>query len=248
MPVFGLFKKKRRKKIEPSPSAAAVIVAAGNSTRMDGIDKQLALLEGMPVLARTLMCFENCKYINEIVVVTSEKNIIEVGNICRDFDISKVSKVICGGERRMDSVLKGLLELSSDVELVAIHDGARPLVSNDVIINAIKMAEKYNAATPAISVTDTVKTVENGIVTGTPNRSSLYAVQTPQVFNCALIKGAISRAIKNGEELFDDCTAVELMGVKVHISEGSTENIKITYSSDLWKAEAILKSKEAQND
>jgi len=237
-------KKLKNKKLLLQPMSAAVIVAAGSSTRMEGVDKIFAPINGVPVLARTLLEFEHCEMISEIIVVTSENSIIDAGNLCRDFEISKVSKIVCGGETRTDSVLNGLLELAKDSEIVAIHDGARPLVSQEIIKRAIRTAAKYSAAAPAVQVVDTIKVVEQGVVASTPDRSTLYAVQTPQVFVTSLIKGALTDAVKAGAELTDDCSAVERLGGMVRITKGSDENIKITVPADIIKAEAILKARE----
>ncbi len=237
---------KRRKKIVPQntlPFCSAVVPAAGSSERMGGCDKLFELIDGVPVLALTLMALDSCKAISEIIIVTRESAILPVGDICRGYNISKAVKVIRGGKTRMDSVFLGLMEISPKADLVAIHDGARPLVTAELIYNAVNKAAQSGAAAPALQVVDTIKTVSGGQITATPDRSTLYAVQTPQVFNASLIKAAISDAKRNGLVLTDDCSAVERIGANVSITEGSPENIKITRPSDLVVAAAILRTR-----
>ena len=233
MSLFSRFKPKR-------PFCAAVVVAAGNATRMQGIDKVLAELSGRPMIAHTLDALEACSLIDEIIVVTREDLILPVGTICRQNGYTKVKKLVIGGEDRSHSVQNGLREVSEDADLIAIHDGARPFVDQAVLQEVIETAAKTNAAAPAIPVTDTVKTAQDGIVTGTPDRSTLFAVQTPQVFDADLIRGALYHCIEKGLPLTDDCSAVEQLGKKVVLTQGSVENIKITTQFDLLMGEAIL--------
>ncbi len=254
MSVFGKIKNKlkNKKKVRKpkgsktiSPVCSAVIAAAGSSERMEGTDKLFAQLGGMPVIVRSMLAFEKSPHIKEIVVVTGEKNIAPIGELCKDYNITKVTKVVAGGETREHSVLNGLMELSKGSELTAIHDGARPLVTEEIITNTIWKAAKYSAAIPAVKLADTIKTAEGGIVASTLDRNTLFAVQTPQVFETSLIKGALSKALKQGDELTDDSSAVERIGCSVHIVPGSEENIKITYPADLVKAEAIISARMA---
>ena len=233
MSLFSRFKPKR-------PFCAAVVVAAGNATRMQGIDKVLAELSGRPMIAHTLDALEACSLIDEIIVVTREDLILPVGTICRQNGYTKVKKLVIGGEDRSHSVQNGLREVSEDADLIAIHDGARPFVDQAVLQEVIETAAKTNAAAPAIPVTDTVKTAQDGIVTGTPDRRTLFAVQTPQVFDADLIRGALYHCIEKGLPLTDDCSAVEQLGKKVVLTQGSVENIKITTQFDLLMGEAIL--------
>jgi 2-C-methyl-D-erythritol 4-phosphate cytidylyltransferase len=144
----------------------------------------------------------------------------------------------------MESVFAGINEVSRDVELIAVHDGARPLVSEQVIREVIVRGAECGAAAPAVGLKDTVKRAKNGFVQETLVRENLVAVQTPQVFEASLIRGAILKALRDKAELTDDCAAVERMGMKVALTEGSEENIKITTPSDLLLAEAILDRRE----
>jgi 2-C-methyl-D-erythritol 4-phosphate cytidylyltransferase len=170
----------------------AVIVAAGNASRMEGIDKVMAPLGGEPMLARTVRTFQNCDAIREIVVVTRPDQLVQVMGLCKNFD--KVTAVIAGGKDRPESVTNGLNALSNRVKLAAIHDGARPLVTWQVIDRAVRAANTYGAAAPGIPVKDTVKIVAGGVVNSTPDRATLRAIQTPQVFDFDLLRGALKKA------------------------------------------------------
>ena len=140
----------------------------------------------------------------------------------------------------MESVLAGLREVNPKSELVAVHDAARPLATVEIIEETISMAREWGAAAPAVPVKDTIKRAVNGVVENTLNRSELFAVQTPQVFEHGLILGALEKAATDRVELTDDCSAVELLGIPVHLTQGSYENIKLTTPEDLATAEAIL--------
>ena len=224
------------------PFCSAVVVAAGSSQRM-GQDKMFARLCGIPVLARTLRAINNCQCIDEIVVVAGQEKIVDVAQLCRDYGITKATKVICGGQTRAESSLAGICEISRKAKLVAIHDGARPLVTEDVVYGAVHAAAMHKCAAPGIPVKDTVKIAEDGTVIETPQRSSTVAIQTPQVFVPELIDGAITYALENELEITDDCSAAELLGIPVHITEGSEENIKLTTPLDMALAETILRNR-----
>ena len=202
---------------------AAVVVAAGNATRMKGTDKIMTELCGEPLILHTLRAFQQSEDIQEIVLVR---------RVCR------------GGESRAASVQAGLDQISKQCSLVAIHDGARPLVSQTVIHDAVCKAAKFHAAAPAVPVKDTVKMVHGGIVEATPDRKSLYGVQTPQVFELNLYRAALAKAMTEKVELTDDCSAAEHYGVNVIITEGSDENLKVTTPTDLVLAEALMKRRQ----
>ena len=216
----------------------AVIVAAGNASRMGGIDKVMAQLDGEPMILRTVRAFENCDVIKEIVVVTRPDLIVPISDLCRDME--KVTAVVCGGSSRQESVELGLNALSKKVELAAVQDGARPLISWQVIDRTVRAANSYGAAAPAIPVKDTIKVVTGGIVKETPDRKTLQAVQTPQVFDIDLLKGALQKAKEDGAEVTDDCSAVERLGMSVKIVEGDERNIKVTTPMDLKIAQLLL--------
>ena len=226
------------RRVKPTPACGAVIVAAGTASRMGGIDKIMADLGGRPVIRRTLQPFLDCPGIREIVIVTRPDLLGPITELCREYD--KVRAVIEGGASRQESVKLGLAALSEKTKLVAVQDGARPLVTWQVIDRTVRAAHSYGAAAPAIPVKDTIKTVQGGIVINTPDRSRLQAVQTPQVFDLDLLKGALARAEKNGDQVTDDCSAVELMGMSVRIVEGDERNMKVTTPLDLKIAELLL--------
>ena len=216
----------------------AVIVAAGSASRMGGIDKVMAPLGGEPVIKRTVRAFDSCDAIAEIVVVTREDQLVAVSELCGEFQ--KVTAVVVGGSSRVESVQNGLNALSDKVKLAAIHDGARPLATWQMIDRVVRAANTYGAAAPAVPVKDTIKEVAGGIVKGTPDRSALRAVQTPQVFDFDLLRGALKKALLEEAKITDDCSAVENMGMSVKIVEGDERNIKITTPMDLKIAELLL--------
>ena len=216
----------------------AVIVAAGSASRMGGIDKVMAPIGGEPMIVRTVRTFQQCDAIREIVIVTRQDLIVPIMDLCHEFD--KVQMVIVGGASRPESVTAGLSALSDKVKLVAVQDGARPLITWQVIDRAVRAANSYGAAAPAIPVKDTIKVVSGGIVKETPERSGLQAVQTPQVFDIDLLRGALLQAAQDGAEITDDCSAVERLGMSVKIVEGDERNIKVTTPLDLKIAELFL--------
>ena len=211
---------------------------------MEGQDKILAPMGEWPVLLHTLKALEASAYIREIVVVTREDLIVPLSGLCRDAALSKVRKVVRGGETRTQSVLAGVEELSRSIELAAIHDGARPLVSQKVLEEVIRRAAQCGAAAPAVPVKDTVKVARDGLVESTPDRSVLYAVQTPQVFQRDLIRGALTKALEADAALTDDCSAVERLGIGVALTQGDYCNLKLTTPEDVAMAEALLAWRE----
>ena len=240
--MAGLFSRLSRKK--PVHIWSAVVVAAGSARRMEGIDKVLAALGGYPVLVHTLRAFQQCPLISEVVVVTREDLLVEIADLCRDFALTKVTKVVKGGKERIHSVQAGLQEVREDAELIAIHDGARPLLPPDVLEEVLQTAARTGAAAPAVPVTDTVKRAQDGLAVETVDRSTLFAVQTPQVFQADLIRAAVHKALEDGEVLTDDCAAVERLGMKVSLTRGSRENLKLTTPFDLVVGEAVLAARE----
>ena len=226
------------RKALPLKYCGAVIVAGGNASRMGGIDKVMAPLENEPMIVRTVRTFQQTDAIREIVIVTREDLIQPIMELCTGF--SKVCAVVRGGQDRPASVRAGLNALSNKVRLAAIHDGARPLVTWQVIDRAVRAGNTYGAAAPGIPVKDTVKVVQGGIVTATPDRSKLSAIQTPQVFDIDLLRSALKKAHKEQLPITDDCSAVEAMGMSVKIVEGDERNIKVTTPMDLKIAEMLL--------
>jgi 2-C-methyl-D-erythritol 4-phosphate cytidylyltransferase len=216
----------------------AVIVAAGNASRMGGIDKVMALLNGEPLIRHTVRAFQQTDVIKEIVIVTRPDLIVPIADVCREFD--KVKAVVVGGDTRQESVIAGLNTLSEKIKLAAIQDGARPLVTWQLIDRVVRAAHTYSAAAPAIPVKDTIKLVEGGLVKETPDRSKLKAVQTPQVFDINLLRAALKKASDDEVQITDDCSAVEHMGMSVRIVEGDERNIKVTTPMDLKIAQMLL--------
>ena len=230
------------RKLLPLGRCGAVIVAAGTASRMGGIDKVMAELEGEPMIVRTVRAFQEAIAIQEIVIVTRQDLILPIRNLCRGFD--KVKAVVCGGGSRQESVGLGLAALSKQCKLAAIQDGARPLISQAVIDRTVRAAHTYGAAAPAIPVKDTIKVVKGGIVDHTPDRASLMAIQTPQVFDFDLIRGALQKAEEENWAVTDDCSAVELMGMSVKMVEGDERNIKVTTPLDLAIAKLLLEEEK----
>ena len=226
------------RKILPVKSCGAVIVAAGSASRMGGIDKVMAPLNGEPMIARTVRAFQDSPVIRQIVVVTRQDLVDTIAELCGQMD--KVTAVVVGGSDRQASVEAGLSALSPKLRLTAIHDGARPLISQEVIDRTVRAAHSYGAAAPAIPVKDTIKTVKGGIVKETPDRSCLFAVQTPQVFDKDLLSGALQKVRKDEATITDDCSAVERMGMSVKIVEGDEGNLKVTTPMDLKVAQMLL--------
>lgn len=217
-----------------------VIVAAGESSRMGGIDKIFTNLGGMPLLLHAVDTLHKCKTINEIVIVLSQDNLKKGERMIRERGWSKVSHVCHGGARRQDSVKNGL-DCLVDCVWVLIHDGARPFLSQKMIADGLKAARITGAAIPVIPLCDTLKLISNdGFVEQTLTRKSLHLAQTPQVFKFDIISQAY-RDMK--EDVTDDASLVERLGYRIKVFDGSAANIKVTTPADLIIAEAILKSK-----
>ena len=232
----------RARKVLPTQYCGAVIVAAGSASRMGGIDKVMAPLGGEPMILRTVRAFEDCEAVKEIVIVTRQDLMGPIAEICSGF--TKIRSIVQGGSSRQESVKLGLLAFSKEVRLAAVHDGARPLVSGELIDKVIRAAHSYGAAAPAIPVKDTIKVFEGGFIAATPDRSTLRAVQTPQVMDRDLLLGALEKAEQEGTALTDDCSAVEHIGMRVRLVEGEERNLKVTTPLDLKIAELLLEEKK----
>lgn len=230
------------RKLLPLKKCGAVIVAAGSASRMGGIDKVMAELCGEPMIVRTVRAFQECDAIREIVVVTRPDLIVPISDLCSG--MGKLRAVVVGGDSRQASVKLGMNALSEDVELAAIQDGARPLISVQLIDRVVRAANSYGAAAPAIPVKDTIKVVEGGLVVTTPDRAALQAVQTPQVFDYDLLRGALFQAEQQKLAVTDDCSAVEAMGMKIKIVPGDERNLKVTTPLDLAIARLLLEEKQ----
>lgn len=227
----------KRKKL---PAVCAVIVAAGSSRRMGGENKLLLSLGGQPVLAHTLCAFQKCPAVRDIVLVCREEDILPYSELAQAFGVDKLRTVTRGGDTRTASVLAGVSASPEDSVLVAVHDGARPLVPEAVITEAIAAAAEHGAAAPVVPVKDSIKRIENGVIAADVPRDTLAAVQTPQVFRRELLLRALHQAAQSGRTYTDDCAAVEAIGQTVRATHGSYENIKITTPEDIAVAEAFL--------
>ena len=230
------------RKLLPLKRCGAVIVAAGNASRMGGIDKVMAELQGEPMIVRTVRTFQNCSAISEIVIVTRPDLILPITNLTQD--MPKVKAVVAGGSTRQESVNLGLNALSRKVKLAAVQDGARPLVTWQVIDRAVRAAHSFGAAAPAIPVKDTIKEAVGGVVKKTPDRATLFAVQTPQVFDFDLLRAAMKKVDQDGVQVTDDCSAVEYLGMTVKLVEGDERNLKVTTPLDLKIAEMLLEEEK----
>ena len=217
----------------------AVLLAGGSGRRMGGPEpKQFIEIAGRTILEHSIRAFHQHEGIDRIIIVSHADYIDRVKEIARQY--TKVTDVVAGGKDRAESVHLGMNALSEDIKLAAIHDGARPMATWQLIDRCIRAANTYGAAAPAIPVKDTIKVVTGGVVSSTPDRETLKAVQTPQVFDFDLLRGALQKARLEDAKITDDCSAVENMGMSVKIVEGDERNIKITTPLDLKLAEMIL--------
>ena len=239
---MGFFKRFREAQ---RPFCTALVAAAGSSTRMGaGVSKLLLPLDGIPVLARTLQALDRASRVDAIVIAAREEDILPFSELCRTYGIVKPVKIVRGGENREASVLCAALEADERTKLLAVQDGARPLVTPALIDAVVDMAARCNAAAPAVPLKDTVKVVREGTVVETPDRSALMAVQTPQVFQADLLKAALQSALDAGVTLTDDCSAVERLGKIVYLVEGAEDNLKITTPADMIIAAALLQERQ----
>lgn len=218
----------------------AIIVAAGGSSRMHcSGSKMLIPLQGKPAIDYTIKAFHNCSVIDEIIVVARPQDIDAIAHIA--FQYKKVMTVTAGGADRAASVAKGVRSASTKATHFAIHDGARALITPDEIRQVVEAAHECSAATLGTSVIDTVKVVsQDMMIESTPDRSTLYTVQTPQVFERSLYERAMQHAAEQQLSVTDDCMMVEALGERVRIIKGEYTNIKLTTPSDIIVAEAIL--------
>ena len=241
--VKNIFESKE-KEIELKKYVTAIVVAAGNATRMRHSQGKLFInLCGMPILARTLLAFDESQKIDEVIVVARQDDILQISDMVNDYDIKKVNHIVKGGETRQQSVICGMKELNPLTEYIVIHDGARPLILPQTIDKTVLMAMEHQAAATGVRVKDTLKTVdEDGFISSTPPRSSLWSVQTPQVFEIKVYRAAIEAARIDNVDLTDDCQLVERLNFPVFMVEGDYSNIKITTQEDIYIAETILSS------
>ena len=228
----------------PENGIPAIIVAAGSFTRMEGVNKQLAEISGIPVIIRTLMAFENSNLVSSIILVVRADDVFSVQLLTEKYGITKLTDIVCGGNCRQESVVKGLSRVSVTAEKVLIHDGARPLVDGDAIERVAKGLDSFSAVTCAVPIVDTVKRVDtNGQVLETLNRDGLVSVQTPQGVRVTDYKSALEKA-EDLSAFTDDMSIMEKAGFKVLTVMGSRDNIKITTKRDIPFAESLLEERE----
>lgn len=228
------------RKVLPCKPCGAVIVAAGSASRMGGVDKVMADLGGEPMVLRTVRAFQETETIREIVIVTRPDLIAPISDLCQNAGLDKVKLVSAGGKTRQESVSLGLGCLSKEMKLAAVQDAARPFVTPMLIDRTVRAADAYGAAAPAVPVKDTIKIAKGSVVESTPERADLFAVQTPQIFDFDLLRGAMAKAEADGVAVTDDCSVVEHMGFKVRLVQGDERNFKVTTRQDLLLARAIL--------
>lgn len=235
---IGIKRENKNRRKKPG-LVSAVIVAAGSSRRMGGTDKLAAPLAGSTVIAHTIRAFQESAEVGEIVLVLrqgAEGSALEGASGC-----DKLSRIVHGGDTRTQSAYAGVMACDPEAEIILIHDGARPLVTKEVIRSAVEGARKFGAAVPVTPVTDTVKVGKDGFADSTPDRSTLFAAQTPQAFRAELIKAALQDAVDKKLSLTDDCAAVERLGMHVKLVKGDVRNRKITLPADLALAEVLYK-------
>jgi 2-C-methyl-D-erythritol 4-phosphate cytidylyltransferase len=224
---------------------AAIIVAGGRSSRMGkGVDKLFLKLGEAPLIAHTLMKFQNCQAVKHIYLVVRADARGDFQAVIRDYRISKVQHVVAGGAERQNSVWNGLRALHAGTDFVLIHDGARPCVSEVLIQQTIESARQFGSGIAACKIADTIKEVdEDGRILATVPRERLWAVQTPQAFRYDLIMRAYRGVIERNARVTDDAAAVELLGEPVHIVESLPTNLKVTTPADLDIARVLLPAK-----
>ena len=225
-------------------NTSVIIVCAGNSTRMGGVNKILMPLGDRLVIGVTMQAFQACGSVSEIVIVAREADIPAIKAEDEAAGITKLTACTVGGATRQESVINGVKQISKEAQLVAVHDGARPLVKPEHIEKVIKDASVFGGATLGVPVKDTIKTVNDGLISDTPPRKFLYITQTPQIFKRQLYFEGIDFALEHGLDFTDDCQLVEAIGGKVAMTTGDYTNIKITTPEDIKLAEVLLAMQE----
>lgn len=223
---------------------SVVIVCAGNSTRMQGKNKILLPLGDKLVIGVTMSAFQVCESVKEIIIVAREQDIPEIQAEAQRIGITKLVKCTTGGSTRQESVINGIRCISGDTEMIAVHDGARPLVKPEHIEKTIKDARVFGGAALGVPVKDTIKMVDDGLITDTPPRKFLYITQTPQVFRRKIYFEGIDFALEHNLDFTDDCQLAEAVGAKLYMTTGDYTNIKITTPEDIKLAEVLLNSED----
>lgn len=221
------------------PDTSVILVCAGNASRMGGVNKILMPLNSSTVIGVCLSKFQECPDVAEIIIVTKQENFQPIQEIAENLNITKLSHITDGGDTRQKSVMQGLKLVSKDSAYIAVHDGARPLVKTEHISKVIQDARVFGGATLGVPVKDTIKTVDDGLITDTPPRASLWITQTPQVFKKRLYFEAVDFALEHNLDFTDDCQLVEAVGGKICMTKGDYTNIKITTPEDIQIAEVL---------
>ena len=233
----------KKDRIQPT---SAVIVASGNSTRMGGISKQMMMLDNIPVVARTIMAFDECEYISEIIVVAKAEEFYLYQEFQKIYKFQKLTRLVSGGATRQESVKNGFEAISKESKFVAIHDGARCLITPKEIEKVCVAAYKNGGATAATRAVDSIKisSGKNLFIESSANRNHIWLAQTPQIFRTDIYELALLKAKEDGLEVTDDNSIVENLGAKIKLVECGRNNLKITTPDDIPVALAILKSRE----
>lgn len=236
---------KKSDRIQPT---SAIILASGNSTRMGGVSKQTMLLSGTPVIARTLCAFDECEYIDEIILVAREEDFSLCRELQREYKFKKLTRLVGGGATRQISARNGFSAISKKSKFVAIHDGARCLITSEQIAQVCRAAYKTGAASAATRAIDSVKLTngKNLFIASSAQREHIWLAQTPQIFRAETYELALKRAEDDGLVVTDDNSLVENLGVKIKLVECGRTNIKITSPEDVPLAEAIISTREGE--
>ena len=222
-------------------TVSVIIACAGSSTRMEGVNKQLWELGGIPVAVRSMLAFEGLDEVTEIIVSARECDISEIERLAKEHGVTKFKCAVKGGETRQQSVFNAFMQTDKATRFIAVHDGARPFVNPEHIRKCIRDASIFGGATLGVPVKDTLKVVDGGLIVDTPNRKQLYITQTPQIFRKDVYVKGINFANDHELDFTDDCQLVEAVGVKVCMTVSDYRNIKITTPEDLAVAEVFLR-------
>ncbi len=230
------------KKKKDSSFVSCIVAAGGSGTRMGADRNKLFLtIGGVPVIARTLMALENSEFISEILISAREEDMPELKWIAEEYGIGKLKAIVRGGANRAMSVRAAMEEVSENAALICVHDGARPLVTESVIEETVLAAEKYGAAACGVRPKCTLKRADQtGFITETVDRSEIFEIQTPQVFQKDILFAAYDTEEQILAQATDDCSLVERLGKRIFVTEGTYRNIKVTTPEDIPVAESLL--------
>lgn len=223
-------------------TVSAIIACAGSSTRMNGVNKQLWELDGIPVAARSMLAFEGIEQVTEIIVSAREQDILLIEELAERYGITKFKCAVKGGETRQKSVFAAFMKTDKATRFIAVHDGARPLVDPEHIKKCIKDASVFGGAVLGVPVKDTIKLVDGEMIVDTLDRRKLYSIQTPQIFRRDIYVKGINFAQDNELDFTDDCQLAEAVGAKINLTVSDYRNIKITTLEDLAVAEVFLRN------